>query len=356
MTAHPTSSANTAQPSPSAPDLPSNCFKRFSAGFRRHVRLLAFIFTEILPATLRTGKRPVMFVRYGGIGDMLSSFPAAAQLMSRHPGAAFFYHCPPDLACLLGLAGLNVRIFSARLAGPLHYRYGWLLGGYYKFDYIDEDPKVCSTEILIQEFAHVHGVEVSNQHPPLKIPPETRSRVQAMLQARGLGKGPLVIIHAGPSWPVREWPREHWASLVQKLRQARAAQIVQLGVGGHANLARAEVPDIPGVLRLVDCLTVEEMIALISLADLFVGIDSGPLHIAASVGAASVSVWGPTAPRLRFAPAPNRAFLTAPVECLGCHHRYPRLHWVTGCPYDIRCMKSVSVDDVLAACLSHLKP
>jgi hypothetical protein len=46
--------------------------------------------------------------------------------------------------------------------------------------------------------------------------------------------------------------------------------------------------------------------------------------------------------------------VVADVECAGCYHRLPRLHWVTGCPYDIRCMKTLPVEAVVQACLVKL--
>jgi hypothetical protein len=42
------------------------------------------------------------------------------------------------------------------------------------------------------------------------------------------------------------------------------------------------------------------------------------------------------------------------VDCAGCQHRLPRLHWITGCPYDIRCMSSMRPETVLQACLAEL--
>jgi hypothetical protein len=50
----------------------------------------------------------------------------------------------------------------------------------------------------------------------------------------------------------------------------------------------------------------------------------------------------------------RRLFVVSDVECQGCHHRVPRLHWITGCPYDIKCMKAIRVDQVLQACLTGL--
>jgi hypothetical protein len=67
-----------------------------------------------------------------------------------------------------------------------------------------------------------------------------------------------------------------------------------------------------------------------------------------------VGIFGPTTPLVRFPQNTSCSFVVSPVECQGCHHRVPRLHWVKGCPYDIRCMQSISPDAVAQACLAAL--
>jgi hypothetical protein len=66
-------------------------------------------------------------------------------------------------------------------------------------------------------------------------------------------------------------------------------------------------------------------------------------------------LWGPTSSRFLYTETESRHYVTSSVECQGCHHRMPRLHWQTGCPYDIRCMQAITVDEVLRACLTALE-
>jgi ADP-heptose:LPS heptosyltransferase len=312
----------------------------------------------ILPIILRSGKRPVIFSRWGGIGDMLCSFPAVQELIKRHPGRVCIYNCPADFQCLPGLAGLPVRTTTTPYIGLVRYWYGWLLKKFYAFDYRDEIPGVTPTEMLIQEFAHTHGVMVPNDHPRLKINPATFAALNKALARHGsvAEARPRIVIHPGPSWRVKEWPDSAWSTLVQQLHEHGYTAIFQLGINKHLNYATAQAAQIPGVISLVDALPLEETIALISQADLFIGIDSGLLHAAASVETPAVSVWGPTSPLMLFSRNDARSFVTSGVTCQGCQHRFPRLHWATGCPNDIQCMKSISVEEVLAACLSRLKP
>ena len=120
--------------------------------------------------------------------------------------------------------------------------------------------------------------------------------------------------------------------------------------------AQVAVPTVPGAVSLLDAFTVEECIAAIASAKLFIGIDSGLLHMAAAVRTPAVGLWGCTSPRFFYAENVRKNFVVSDVACQGCYHRLPRLHWITGCPHDIRCMQEIRVEEMLSACLAKLKP
>jgi ADP-heptose:LPS heptosyltransferase len=325
---------------------------------KRHLSALSYVVTVILPVIIRSRKRPIVFSRWGGIGDILCTLPAVSELIKRHPDCVYIYNCAPYAGCLPRMAGLPVQVTTMPDIGLVHFWYGRLFGGFYEFKYSEEAVHVISHEILHREFARLHGVTVGDEHPKLMNDPAAELGVKALLENHGFSRSkprqPVIVIHPGPTWAVKEWPVTAWVALVEKLGQNRYGKVFQLGTKNHANLQNAIAPEIPGVISLVDKLSLEETIALISMADLFIGIDSGLLHIAASVQTPAVGLWGPTAPRLLFSGKSSRFFLVGNVECVACHYRHPRLHWITGCPYDIKCMKAIPVEDVLANCLNCL--
>lgn len=313
--------------------------------------------TVILPAILHSRKKPVVFFRWAGLGDILCSFPAVFELVKRHPGHVFIYNCHPDFECLPRLGGLPVRTTTTPQIGIVRYWYGWLLKNFYSFDYIDEVPGVVPVEILIQEFARSNGVMVSDAHPRLEVTQAVSAALEEKLSKLGASSRsrPRIVIHPGPTWRIKEWPDSAWSALVQQLRQHDYDAVFQLGVNRHAGFNSVQAPVIPDTMSVVDQLSLEETVALISSADLFIGVDSGLLHVAASVRTPAVGLWGPTSPQMLFSPAVARSFITSQVECQGCQHRYPRLHWVTGCPSNIACMKAITIEEVLNACLNLLK-
>ena len=80
-------------------------------------------------------------------------------------------------------------------------------------------------------------------------------------------------------------------------------------------------------------LSMDQMLALLKEADLFVGIDSGMLHMAGAVRTACVGIFGPTDPACRMPIGSPAIGVTAQVPCLGCHHNAGGPgHWISGCP------------------------
>jgi ADP-heptose:LPS heptosyltransferase len=322
----------------------------------RHVQAFAYVATVVVPTILRTRAKPVIFVKHTGLGDIICTFPAALELKKRHAGAEFIYNCYKDYACLPKLGGVADRVTTFEHIGLVGYWYRFLLSGYYLFSSDDDIPNAVPKEVYIKDFGREFGVALDGTHARLKVDPAALARMKALLESRGASSSPMIVIHPGPTWPVREWPHESWVSLVQELRRHGFTNIVQLGVGKVLRFGPTEVTAVPGALSLVNQLSLEESVALISRADLLIGLDSGLLHIAAALRIPAIGLWGFTSPQFRFSSTSGQTFVVAKVECQGCHHRHPRLHWYSGCPYDIKCMKSIPVEEVLQACLARLEP
>jgi ADP-heptose:LPS heptosyltransferase len=329
---------------------------RLFALLSRHAAAFGYVLREVVPVIIRTGKGPVIFSRHTGMGDIICTLPATLELRKRHPGAFFIYNCHADFTAVPRLAGVADRVTSLLPMGLVGHWYGWLLAGYYQFAHGDDLPDTGCQEPMVAEFLRQFALPVTEEHPALPVTATGLEKALAVLTQNALDPSALVLIHLGPSWPVREWPHENWVRLVAELRARGFTNIGQLGVGRYMNFGKVEVPTVTGAVSLIDAFTVEDCIAAIARAKLFIGIDSGLLHIAAATRTPAVGIFGMTRPEFRFATAFRNHFVTTDIECAGCEHRKPRLHWITGCPHDIRCMKQITVDEVLRACLAKLQP
>ncbi len=321
----------------------------------RHTAALSYVLRVVLPVILRTQKLPVIFSRRTGMGDILCSIGPARELMKRHPSATFIYNCHPDFAAVPQLAGIASQVTTLLDIGVVGHWYRFLLSGFYHFAHGDDTPGMMATETMIAEFYRQFNLPINDAHPQFLLSDSVQEKVKTLLAKKNLDPKKLILIHPGPSWTIKEWPLAHWTKLISELRARGFTSIAQLGVGRYMNFGQVAVKTIPGTASFVDELSIEECIAVIASAKLFIGIDSGLLHIAASTRTASVAVWGPTSPQFFYAEKARTHFVVSEVVCQGCYHRRPRVDWVTGCPHDIQCMKTLPAEKVLAACLETLE-
>ena len=330
--------------------------KNLFALIHRHALAFWYVLSVILPIILRTGKRPVIFSRFAGMGDIIGTIPAALELKKRHPGATFIYNCAASFACLPRMAGVTECITSLYQVGIIGYWYSWLLAGYYNFGSDDDEFTSDHQELFLKGYARRNGVQVEGRHPMLECGATARHRIQLLLEEHGVKDEPFIVIHPGPTWLVKQWPEAFWDKLIEGLRAHGFKKIIQVGVAvsNYANLGASDTLTVRDTISLINQLSLEESLALISRSKLFIGVDSGLLHAAASFRVSAVGIWGATSPRFLFSEEESHSFVVSSAECQGCHHRIPRMHWMSGCPHDICCMREISVGAVVQACLQKL--
>jgi lipopolysaccharide heptosyltransferase II len=166
----------------------------------------------------------------------------------------------------------------------------------------------------------------------------------------------LVVVHVSAGNPFRRWPEPAFTALVCGLAAASPLRRVVLSSGpsdreAAARIGAAARQSLGGaaaqVLDLGE-LDLAELRALIGRSRLFVGGDSGPLHIAATTSTPIVGIYGPTEPA-RSAPWRDPRFPTESVEVagLGCRPCDQRVCQ----PGDFRCLTTLKPEDVLSAAM-----
>jgi ADP-heptose:LPS heptosyltransferase len=167
---------------------------------------------------------------------------------------------------------------------------------------------------------------------------------------------PVVVLHPGPTWPVREWPSQRWRELAELISGSTSAIMIKIGTDLDSMGRVRPLGSIPNAIDWMNQLDVSETAALLELASVFVGIDSGPLHIAGILGVPAVGLFAPISGHLRLHPGARTTIVSSSVHCLGCHHLPTgQLHWKTGCPYDIVCMREIAAEDVFEILLQHIE-
>ena len=96
----------------------------------------------------------------------------------------------------------------------------------------------------------------------------------------------------------KRWPAGHYARLATLLRASLGAVPLVVWGPGEEDLARRVVSHSGGAARIAPLIGLRLLAALLRRAGLFIGADTGPMHLAWGVGCPVVALFGPTDPRL----------------------------------------------------------
>jgi heptosyltransferase-1 len=122
--------------------------------------------------------------------------------------------------------------------------------------------------------------------------PAAEARIDALLSEQGIID--FAILNPGAGWGAKRWPAERYGQVAGKLASEGVRSIVNYGPGEESLAKEAEAAS-AGAARGMKC-SITELIALTRRARLFVGGDTGPMHLAAALRVAVVAIFGPTDP------------------------------------------------------------
>jgi ADP-heptose:LPS heptosyltransferase len=148
--------------------------------------------------------------------------------------------------------------------------------------------------------------------------------------------------------PQRRWPVEHFHNVVEHLLQRPHLRCVLIGGAQDRDMVnrfQASLSQPDRVVNLAGHLSLRELVALMQLADLYLGNDSGPLHVAACVGLPVLALFGPESPEVYGPPAqPGNTVLYRAELCGPCLNVYSDKQ--SQCRDNI-CLKRIQPADVL---------
>lgn len=142
--------------------------------------------------------------------------------------------------------------------------------------------------------------------PEFMLPIREQDDEWARRALEGLS-GPRLILNMGARWETKRWPVEHFAEVARRAVSEFGAGVVAVGASEDQHLAEAlqrNLGAIP-VLDLCGRTNLLQLAALARRADLFLSNDTGPIHLAAAVGAPVVGVYTSTSPDLTGPYGPN---------------------------------------------------
>jgi heptosyltransferase-1 len=166
------------------------------------------------------------------------------------------------------------------------------------------------------------GIPEKFTEPSFRYEPSDHIRLDAILGQSGIEPGePFILVHPGAKRTIKMWPSLYFSELIRKLKNVRKEKVVLLGGKSDGPLldeirtrAGTQNPILPGTVP-IDFLPL-----LMKKAVLYIGNDSGPLHIAVMSKTPTISFYGSSDPARTgpFGPSEINHILSDPVECSPC--------------------------------------
>ena len=163
-----------------------------------------------------------------------------------------------------------------------------------------------------EQLARLLGLE---QAPPVAwFSPQDAAHADSLLPATG---APVIVLAPTANWAPKIWPADRFVTLFQRLANSHIPGAVPAVIAGpgefEAAMARPVLQALPSAIDLVGRLSLPEIAAFLARARLFVGNDSGLMHLAAASGTPTLGLFGPT-DAAEYAPSGPRAAAVTGID------------------------------------------
>ena len=171
------------------------------------------------------------------------------------------------------------------------------------------------------------GVTVTDDPPaePIVVPVDKKKAVDEFFAVRVSAGKTVVAFNPAASLPRKLWPIERFAEVADRLAETFDVLPLLIWGPGEEPLVEAMRGRMKREALVAPPTGIQELAHLLGKCALYVGNDSGPMHLAAAMGAAVVGLFGPTDPR-RVAPWTKRSLAVEPFEPF---HKRRRLDGIT---------------------------
>ena len=259
--------------------------------------------------------------RVGGIGDVLMLTPTLRELKRLHP------ECSLTLALDMHTTGGNVYYqlvcnapFVDEIVDARYIQRG-------AYDFVFDASAVClryersglPAINRIDLFARAAGLNsLRNRLPFYQVEEQERIPSDGRF---------FVLLHTASNEEKRCWPIQRYLELMEQLQDLPVVFLIADFNGKFRNWGRL------GNCRNISNCSVRELGAWIERADMFIGPDSGPMHMAGALGTESIVLFGSIPPAARINYYPSHQAVTSNAACAPC--------WYAKCPYDVKCMRDI---------------
>ena len=333
----------------------------------------------------------ILIVRLGALGDIVHAIPVLAAITRRWPAARVDWLVEHAYAPILSfVTGLHRRVVvrgpaSAETADTIsfgglaayaaaaahlraqHYDAALDLQGLIKSAtwarvsgaqrVIGFDPghlreplagRLYSETVLPPDRVHVIQKNLSLlkalgiEGAPVELPLSPAASTATLEAIAGIGgAGNYIVLNPGAAWPNKRWPAERFGALAAALFERKQLRSFVTWGPSERGLADAVCRGSKGAAQPAPPTSIADLAVLVRDAALVVAGDTGPLHIAAAMGAPLVGLYGPTWPERNGPWHPDDEVISRAGECV-CHHKRRCLR---GSP----CIDDIAIGEVIDA-------
>lgn len=186
------------------------------------------------------------------------------------------------------------------------------------------------------------GLRVEDRYTEFFTSDEDKKAVDDFFFKKSINRNSFLVgINPAGNWLPKRWPKESWAALSDKLISRFNAKVIITG-GAKDLLLAGQVQSLMKEKPVIVCdFNLKQSAELFKRLDLFITADTGPLHIANSVGTKKIiALFGPTHPQITGPyPDKNVIIISKDVGCkIPCYAVNCKNNW---------CMKAITVEDVI---------
>lgn len=340
--------------------------------------------------------RRILIFEGGGIGDLLMLFPSVRALRMQFPEATVSFlisPCAQDVLRLYGPddkfheiidyepKGKHTSIFrKLQLIFEIRRRnfdliyapsrgegmrevtlMAFLMGSPYTVGFkkgkivtlhttsieFEEKSSILKQNLALLEKA---GVKIKFPHIEITIPGEAAASAKNLIEEANKPTPHYVSIHPCADWNARYkcWPLKKYTELIERLIDSYGVSVILIGSEREASAGEEIIRFVKrsGIINTMGRTSIAEMASIIASTDLFIGNDSGPLHIALALNIPSIGLFGPTSPKQLIPPHGKCIVIRQEIPCAPC---YTHQHSFGPSCHEPECMESISVSEVAAA-------
>ena len=247
-----------------------------------------------------------------------------------------------DLQCL------SKSAIAAWLSGaPRRIGYDGKLGREVSRWFHNELVSVDVVHVMDRYLALLKPLGIENPTVEFQLPETAEDSVFAeqTLKDLDLARGGFAMVNPGAGWQSKRWPTQRYGQLARRLASQRGLPtLVVWGDAHEFNMAEEIQAGSGGTARLAPATTMTQLASLARRAQLFVGSDTGPLHLAVAVGTRCVSLHGTSLAEQTGAYGPRNRRLQVRYDNSPGRRRHD----------DDSAMRAIDVDMVLSACAEIL--